>query len=219
MWLVARNPENRRGLTHGPGMACEKGVYGFLPALPFPNFPLDGYQPTPTGMADTKQFIVLSFALIALSMPLTTPVQAQSMAPRFGLGFATMLSTEDGLGLGFHGRASAPVNADLSFAVDLGFVGFILEGRDEATYIFDPQVSAIITLPGVRSAPYVLGGVGGYIPLNDKDRTVSGPTIHLGIGWVRALNETSLFYELNPALIIGETNVQFALPFRLGLIF
>ncbi|GIV59025.1 MAG: hypothetical protein KatS3mg043_0114 [Rhodothermaceae bacterium] len=144
---------------------------------------------------------------------------AQPMTPRLGLGFNTMLSTEDGLGLGFIGRASAPVNADLSFALDLGFAGFILEGRDEATYIFNPQVSAIVTLPGVRSAPYVLGGVGGYIPLNDRRRTVSGPTLHLGIGWVRALHETSLFYELNPALIIGEENVEFALPFRIGLIF
>ncbi len=144
---------------------------------------------------------------------------AQDLSPRFGLGFNTVLSTEDGLGLGFRGRASAPVNADLSFAVDAGFVGFILEGRDDATYIFDPQVSAIVTLPGVTSAPYILGGVGGYLPLNDRDQTNSGPTIHLGIGWVRALNETTLFYEVNPALIIGEEHVDFALPFRIGLIF
>ncbi|WP_457652601.1 hypothetical protein [Rhodocaloribacter sp.] len=163
----------------------------------------------------------LSGALLpaAVLLLFANPATAQDLSPRFGLGFNTVLSTEDGLGLGFRGRASAPVNADLSFAVDVGFVGFILEGRDDATYIFDPQVSAIVTLPGVTSAPYLLGGVGGYIPLNDRDRTNSGPTIHLGIGWVRALSETTLFYEVNPALIIGEKDVAFALPFRIGLIF
>lgn len=161
--------------------------------------------------------IVLFFALVALFRP--GAAQAQELTPRFGLGFNTLLSSEDGLGFGFRGRASAPVNADLSFAIDVGAVGFILEGRDDATYIFDPQISAIVTLPGVTSAPYLLGGVGGYIPLSDKANTDSGPTLHLGIGWVRPLHETTLFYEFNPALIIGEKEVQVALPFRIGLIF
>jgi hypothetical protein len=41
----------------------------------------------------------------------------------------------------------------------------------------------------------------------------------MGIGWVRPLNETTLFYEINPALIIGESKSTVALPFRIGIIF
>lgn len=149
----------------------------------------------------------------------TLPADAQSLAPRFGLGFNTLLSTEDGLGFGFRGRASIPVNADLSFAADMGFTGFILEGRDDATYVIDPEVSAIVTLPGERSAPYILGGIGGYIPTNQANRTISGPTLHFGLGWVKALNDTTLFYEIDPALVIGKENVQFILPIRIGIIF
>ncbi len=171
-------------------------------------------------MIDTNRVASrLPVLVLVLAAVFPSTARAQELTPRFGIGFNTLLSSEDGLGFGFRGRASAPVNADLSFAIDVGAVGFILEGRDDATYIFDPQISAIVTLPGVSSAPYLLGGIGGYIPLSDKANTDSGPTLHLGIGWVRPLNETTLFYEVNPALIIGEKDVQVAIPFRIGLIF
>ncbi len=145
---------------------------------------------------------------------------AQSGGPRFGLGFNTMLSTADALGFGFRGRASAPVNQDLSLAVDLGFTGFVLGGRRDATYVFDPQVSAIITLPprGDR-APYIIAGMGAYVPLSNEDKSVNGPTIHLGAGWVQLLRETTFFYEVNPAIIVGEDNIHLAIPFRIGVIF
>ena len=141
------------------------------------------------------------------------------MRPRVGLGFNMLLSTQDGLGIGFRGRASAPINTDLSFAIDLGFTGFVFEGRDDASYIFDPQVSAIVTLPGIRTAPYFLGGLGAFIPLTDADDKIYGPSIHLGVGWVRSLNETTLYYEVNPALIVGESRSTVALPLRVGVIF
>ncbi len=163
-------------------------------------------------------FPLAFFALLALA----PRVSAQELSPRFGLGFNTLITTADGFdfGLGIRGRASAPVNADLSVAVDLGFTGFILGGRDDASYVFDPQVSAIVTLPfqGDR-APYVIGGIGAYAPISDNSNSDSGPTLHLGVGWVQALNETTLFYEVNPALLIGETDVSLLLPFRLGIIF
>lgn len=148
-------------------------------------------------------------------------VAAQALSPRFGVGFNTLLSTADGIGLGFRGRASAPVNADLSLAVDLGFTGFILQGRDDATYIFDPQASVIVNLPyQPRQLGYLLFGVGAYVPTGDNAADAEGgPTLHLGIGWVHALKESSLFYEIDPALIIGEESVDLALPLRIGLIF
>ncbi len=166
-----------------------------------------------------KASLVFGCCLLLTMLLSTAVAQSQTLDPRFGFGFNMLLSSEDGIGLGLRGRASAPINADLSFGVDLGFTGFVLEGRDDASYLFDPQVSAIVTLPGIRTAPYFIGGLGAHIPLDDDDsQAESGPTIHLGVGWVRALSETTIFYEINPALIIGQENVSIALPFRVGVI-
>ena len=162
------------------------------------------------------------FMLLAASALPHSETVAQSRNPRFGLGFNTLVSTAEGLGVGLRGRASAPVNTDLSLAVDFGFTGFVFEGRRDATYLFDPQVSAIITLPSDRRrVPYVLFGFGGYVPFGDNDEgsRENGPTLHGGMGWVVPLNETSLFYEINPAVVVGENRVHLALPFRIGLIF
>lgn len=167
---------------------------------------------------------LLFVVLLCSSSALTA--HAQDRTPRFGLGFNTMLSTSDGLGLGFRGRVSAPINLDLSVALDLGLTGFVLQGRDQAVYVFDPQVSAILTLPyGQNRAPYVLGGIGAYAAFDQDDEesegntTRGGPTIHGGIGWVQRLNETTVYYEINPALVIGEEDVDLVFPLRLGIIF
>lgn len=166
-------------------------------------------------------FRLLAFATLFITGLLIQPATdalAQA-ATRFGVGFNGLISTTDGLGLGIRSRISAPVNADLSFAVDLGLTGFILQGRDDASYVFDPQVSAIVTLPGSRDrSPYILGGVGAYVSFQDGD-SEGGPTLHGGFGYVQALNETTIFYEIDPALIIGEESVALALPFRIGVIF
>lgn len=163
--------------------------------------------------------LALWIFLVATTWAAASTAHAQ-LTPRFGLGFQGLLSTEDGLGFGFQGRASAPINSDLSAAVDLGFSGFVLGGRSDATYIFHPQLSAIITLPYRSSrAPYLLAGLGAYVPLSNEELSANGPTIHFGLGWARLLNETTLFYEIDPALIIDEESIDLALPFRVGLIF
>ena len=169
-----------------------------------------------------RRLRLLVLAALLLAGWMLLPVHqaaAQELRPRFGLGFNTTLATTEGvLGLGVRGRVSAPVNPDLSFAVDLGFTGFVLRGRDDATYVFDPQVSAIVTLDaqGNRS-PYILGGIGAYVPFDDDDE--GGPTLHGGFGWVQSLQSTTLFYEIDPALIIGQSSVNLILPFRIGVIF
>jgi hypothetical protein len=171
--------------------------------------------------------LLLRGSCVALLLVLTAlPSLAQrashsnaAIPPRFGMGFNALLSSEDGLGLGIQGRASAPFNRDLSFALDLGLTGFILQGRDDASYVFSPQGSVIVTFPGTTKAPYFLGGVGGYIPLSNEDRSTGGPTLHFGLGYVQTLSETSVYYEVNPALIIGETEVNLVLPLRVGIIF
>ncbi|MFQ5569286.1 MAG: hypothetical protein ACE5G0_06400 [Rhodothermales bacterium] len=173
-------------------------------------------------MKRTTRLLALT-TLLATACLLQRPHQANAQQqPRFGIAFNTMLSTADGLGLGIRGRVSAPINRDLSFAADVGLTGFVLRGRDDATYVFDPQVSAIVTLPARgRGAPYILGGIGGYITFSSNGRNAheGGPTLHGGIGWVRTLNDTTIFYELDPALIIGEESVDLVLPLRVGIIF
>jgi len=155
---------------------------------------------------------------------LSTPQQssAQDLSPRFGLGFNGLISTGDGFGIGLRGRVSQPINQDVSAAFDAGFSGFVLGGREDASYVFDPQISAIITLPETEdSAPYVMAGIGAYVPFgtNLSDDPLRGPTVHLGLGWVRSLAETALFYEVNPALVIAQERVGLSVPFRIGLIF
>lgn len=167
-----------------------------------------------------RSFTRISVAVAAslcLLLPLNS-ASAQFGGVRVGLGFQTLLSTDDGLGFSFRTRLSAPVNTDLSFAFDLGATGFILEGRDAATFVFDPQVSAIISFPGVERATYFLAGVGAYVPLDKADQRNGGPTLHMGLGWVKPLRETTLFYEINPALIIKRSKVSLAFPFRIGVI-
>ena len=164
-------------------------------------------------------FAVLAILAASVSPAAFMPLDAAAQTtPRFGIGFNTMLSSEDGLGIGFRGRAAAPVNLDLSVGIDVGFTGFILSGRRNAAYVFDPQLSAIINLPPRDDqGTYILFGFGGYVPIGQDSQ--GGPTIHLGFGWVRALQETSLFYEVDPALIIGENSVDIAIPLRIGVIF
>lgn len=169
---------------------------------------------------------VTSLALLTLATLLIaiSPArgQDQELNPRFGLGFNTAISTEDGLGVGFRLRGSAPVNNDLSFAVDLGLTGFILGGRDEATYLVDPQVSAIVSVPTGQpdELTYFLGGLGAYVPFEaNADNPEAAPTLHFGIGRVELLTDTSIFYEINPGLIIGEESVGLIVPIRAGIIF
>lgn len=172
-----------------------------------------------------RRYQILLLLLTCCLFALAAPARAQELRPRFGVGFNAMVSTADlsnFLGLGLRGRVAAPINQDLSIGLDLGFTGFLLGGRNDASYIFDPQVSAIITLPGdIGRAPYILAGIGAYVPLSDEEEGESsgGPTIHGGIGWVQTLSETTFYYEVDPALIIGADLVHVALPVRLGLIF
>ncbi len=158
------------------------------------------------------------FPCVLLLMALPYVANGQVAEPRFGVGFNAMVSTADGLGVGVRGRASYPVNVDVSAAADLGLTGFVLSGRRNADYILDPQLSAIVMLPisSIR-ANYVLFGAGAYVPVGGD--AGGGPTLHLGFGRVRALEESSFFYEVNPALLIGRDDVDLVIPVRLGIIF
>ena len=166
-------------------------------------------------------------SLVLLACLFAAPASAQQggLNPRFGAGFDALLSLasgdvlDDGFGLGIRGRASFPINADFSVAVGAGFAGFLLGGRDDANYLFNPQVSGIVTLPRSPNwARYLIGGFGGYFPLGDS-QAEGGPALHLGLGWVRPLQETSLYVEIDPALVIGESRTALIVPARVGVIF
>ncbi|MFW5972680.1 MAG: hypothetical protein ACOCTG_01710, partial [Bacteroidota bacterium] len=87
------------------------------------------------------------------------------------------------------------------------------------SYVFDPQFSVIVNVPeSADRLAYLLFGVGAYVPIGATNSR-SGPTIHVGYGRIQVLQETSLFYEVNPALVIAEDRVDIAVPVRIGIIF
>lgn len=160
--------------------------------------------------------------LLALAAFTTNPpTSAAQSQPRFGVGLQLLGSTagEGNFGPGFRFRVSAPINRDLSFAIGSSFTGFIFEGQDDASYAFDPQASLIVTLPerGTESL-YFMGGAGAFVPFGETDAD-AGPTFHFGIGKVWLLRDTSLFFEFDPALVVGEEQTDVLLPVRLGVIF
>ena len=172
--------------------------------------------------------LLLVLAAWAVSMQIAAPrAWAQDAAqdatpaksPRYGMSLNALYSTPQGVGLGIRGRASMPITADISTALDLGFTGFVLEGWRGADYLFEPQISLIITPPPTRlRAGYIFLGMGGYLPLaGNKD--ISGPTIHIGLGRAHGFGGSAVFYEINPALIIGGEGLGFVLPVRIGIIF
>lgn len=171
------------------------------------------------------RFLALLLALLAF--PLDATAQ-RGVNPRFGIGFEAMGVppgqdiVPEGLGLGLRARVAFPLNRDLSIAIGSGFDGFVLKGQDDASYVANPQLSFILTLPRHgRSARYLLGGAGGFIPLGGSsfDDPDGGPALHLGIGWAFPLNETSLYVELDPSLVIGTNETTVVVPARVGVIF
>lgn len=165
--------------------------------------------------------LTLCTLFLALGLLLVNRDAAQAQQqPRFGIGIQLMATTVDNnMGPGVRLRTSAPLNQDISFGLDAGFTGYILSGRDDAAYAFDPQASLIVTIPGTgRERVYVLGGGGAYVPFGQTTAN-SGPTVHAGVGKVWLLNESSFFVEFDPALFVGKETTNVIFPLRVGIIF
>jgi len=165
------------------------------------------------------RFLAVALLPLGLLLGLELPAQAQQQ-PRFGVGLQLMGTTvDDNIGPGLRFRTSVPINQDISFGLGAGFTGYVLEGRDDAAYAFDPQASLIVTIPGSgRERLYVLGGAGAYVPFGQTTAN-SGPTFHVGVGKVWLLNESSFFFEFDPALFVGARKTHTVLPLRVGVIF
>jgi len=164
---------------------------------------------------------LLAGLLLVFGLAFHPPLDARAQAgPRYGLGVQLMGSTVDNnIGPGFRFRVSAPLTRDVSLGFGSSFTGYILEGRDEASYAVDPQASLIVTLPGSgQESLYVMTGAGAYLPFGATNAT-SGPTFHLGLGKVWLLRQSSFFFELDPALYVGEDATSVIIPVRVGVIF
>ena len=166
----------------------------------------------------------LAVVLATLTIALTAaPTFGQGAAPpRFGAGFDVTAAppgqdlVPSGVGVGIRGRVALPVNADLSVAADLGLIANLFEGSSEARYMLNPQASIIVTIPGRDAVRYVLGGFGGFLPLEGGG---GGPTLHVGVGTAIPLRDTSLYFELDPSLLIGQDETTGVVAARVGVIF
>ena len=152
---------------------------------------------------------------------LLSAAASAQVSPRYGVGFDVIAALPgqdllpDGVAIGLRGRVAVPVNADLSVAGSLGLAANVFEGREDTDYILNPQASLIVTLPGRSSARYVLGGFGGFLPFEGA----GGPSLHAGAGWAIPLNETSIYFELNPSLVVGSEETGVVVSARTGVIF
>lgn len=158
------------------------------------------------------------FLLGILGLLLAAPAQGQSL--RYGTGLQVMGSTAvASVSPGFHFRTTLPITQDLSVGGGLGLAGFVFEGQTNAVYTLDPEVSLIVTIPSPsRSATYLLGGGGYHVPFGN-DPPSSGPSFHLGLGRIWALQDTTIFLEFAPALYVRESSAAGLFPLRGGVIF
>ena len=165
---------------------------------------------------------LVSAALLSVLLGAATPRAQGAAPPRFGFGFDAVGAfpgqdlLPEGVAVGIRGRAALPVNADLSVAADIGLLANLWDGSADARYVLNPQTSVIVTLPSRGSIRYVLGGFGGFIPLEGGG---GGPTLHLGVGTAIPLRDTSLYLELDPSLLVGQDETTVAVAARVGVIF
>ncbi|MBB4062771.1 hypothetical protein GGP80_002921 [Salinibacter ruber] len=160
-----------------------------------------------------------TFALLSIfALLLSASAQGQSL--RYGTGLQVMGGTAvASVSPGFHFRTTLPITQDLSLGGGIGLAGFVFEGQADAVYAVDPEVSLIVTIPTPsRSATYLLGGGGYHVPFGN-DPPASGPSFHLGLGRIWALQETTLFLEFTPALYVRDSSAGGLFPIRAGVIF
>ena len=164
-----------------------------------------------------------ALALCGLAWAGPAAAQSAMQPPRFGAGFEVFGALPgqtilpEGVAVGARLRAALPVNADLSVAADLGVGALLWEGAAEARYVLNPQTSLIVTLPGRGpNVRYVLAGVGGFLPLSGGG---GGTSLHLGVGTAVPLSATSIFFEFDPSLVVGQDETTGVHMARAGVIF
>lgn len=144
--------------------------------------------------------------------------QAQSLRGRVSLQMNGS-STQRSVAPGLHLDAQLPIVGGLSVVGGAGFSAFLLEGRVDGTYTFDPELTLKFTLPSrSKGANTVFGGGGYHLPFGTGAGTAD-PTVHLGVGRIWTLQESTLFVNISPTVIIREETVSMSLPLRAGVVF
>lgn len=156
--------------------------------------------------------------LILIIGGMAAPAWGQLNA-QVGGGIQMVGSTAEGsVGPGLFVRGAFPITRDVSLGVETAGTGYVLEGGDDASYVLDLEAAAIVALPSPsKGANYLMGGGGVRVPFrSDLD---AGPAVHLGLGRLWALQESTLFVEVRPTLYVREAEADFVFPLRAGIIF
>lgn len=171
-----------------------------------------------------KRFLLLAafFAVLA------GPTHGQDREVRVGAGLDLVMAPpgnaaiDEGFGIGVRSRLAIPLTYEVSLGLGAGLSGSVHQGRSRATYALNPQASLIVTFPQDEDTawwPYALAGVGGFVPLRRDGDATGGPALHGGIGWSRLLEEASVYVELDPTLVIGQSSSSGIFALRGGVIF
>lgn len=147
-------------------------------------------------------------------------LQAQALRGRISFQMAGS-SIERSVGPGVHVDAKQPITGGLSVVAGGGLAAYILEGRRTGTYSFTPEAGLNMVIPSRSKWANVIFGGGGYhVPFGKgASAAEGGPTIHLGVGRIRALRETTLFINLSPTAVLREQTTAFFLALRTGVVF
>lgn len=128
-------------------------------------------------------------------------------------------SIEKSVAPGLHFDAHAQVAGRYSIVAGMGISSYILEGRRSGTYTLAPKLSFKVTRPSRSMGANTFSVGGGYhVPFGQRDAG-RGPTVHLGVGRLWALRETTLFVDLRPTAVIRNETTSFLLPLRAGVVF
>lgn len=126
---------------------------------------------------------------------------------------------EESLAPGIHLEAKMQVAGRYSIIVGTGGAAYVLEGRRSGTYTFDPTLTLQITRPS-RSLGANTFSLGGGYHYSSGNRGVGWtPSVHLGVGRIWTLRESTLFVDLRPAVLIREQSLSMRLPLRAGVVF
>lgn len=147
-------------------------------------------------------------------------LKAQALRGRISFQMAAS-SIERSVGPGLHVDAKQPIVGGLSLVAGGGLSAFILEGHRTGTYSFTPEVGVNLVVPSRSKWANVIFGGGGYhVPFGaGAAASDGGPTIHLGVGRIRALRETTLFINLSPSAVIRSRTTAFFFALRTGVVF
>ncbi len=166
-------------------------------------------------MPSTLQRIGCALLLFVL---IGEPAQGQALRGRVSLQLKGS-TTQASVAPGFHLDAQLPIVDGFSIVGGGGISAFLLEGRRRGTYTFDPELTLKVTLPSrSKGATTVFGGAGYHVAFGPNPKG-SGPTVHLGLGRIWTLRESTLFVDLVPTVVVQKETVAVLLPLRAGVVF